>query len=142
MRYSFSPKEDKMLSVLPYDILVVIKSYLTYKDRTAYIRLCLAMKGIPLESFERYTTHCIRWPKREDPSYLLVYRPFPVPYESHPCTFLGNHHVSIILYDTAYTYYHIRMFRTYDPKKTLRQYLAEYEPMAYYVNKITKYVDG
>jgi hypothetical protein len=34
------------------------------------------------------------------------------------------------------------MFRTYDPKKTLRQYLAEYEPMAYYVNKITKYVEG
>lgn len=131
-----------MLSLLPYDVLELIKSYLTYKERTTYLRLCTGMKGMPLERFTPYRTHCIRWPKREDPSYLLVYRPFPTLYESHPCTFLGNHYVSIILYDTPYTYYHIRIFRPYCPTKTLREYLVDYEPMAYYVNKITRYVEG
>ncbi len=131
-----------MLSLLPYDLLETIKGYLSYKERTIYVRLCRSMKSIPLERFTGYRTHCIRWPKRDDPSYLLVYRPFPLAYETHPCTFLGNHYVSIILYDTPFTYYHIRILKKYQPGKTLQDYLSEYEPMAYYMNKITKYVEG
>lgn len=130
-----------MLTSLPYDILQIIKQFLTYKERTHYLRLCSLLITLPIESFTPFTIHSIQWPKREDPSYLFVYHPFNLPYYSHPHTFLGHHYVSLILYDTPFTYYHIRTTRPFCPTKTIQDYLREYDPVLYHINKITRYPD-
>ena len=131
-----------MLSSLPYDILHTIKQFLTYKERTYYLRLCSSFSTLFIEHFRPFTIHCVKWPKRDDPSYLLVYHPFEIPYYSHPHTFIGHHYVGIILYDTPFTYYHIRTTRIFCPTKTIQDYLRDYEPYQYHINKITRYVDG
>jgi hypothetical protein len=131
-----------MLKILPTDILIHIKQFLTYKERVVYLTICSLTACLVIEPFSNYQVHCIQWPRRSDSSYLLVYHPFYLPYYSHPHTFLGNGYVSIIIYDTPYTYYHIRTKRKYEQDKSIRDYLIEYEPKNYFINKITKYIDA
>lgn len=130
-----------MLTSLPYDILHSIKQFLTYKERTRYLQLSSLFSTMSIGRFYPFTTQCIKWTQRDDPSYLLVYHPFDLPYYSHPHTFLGHNYVSIILYDTPFTYYHIRTTNQFDPIKTINDYLRECELYPYYINKITQYAD-
>lgn len=130
-----------MLCLLPKDILNLIKQFLTYKERAVYVTVCSLTRTLLIGPFSPYQVHRIQWPRRSDSSYLLVYHPFQTPYYSHPLTFLGNDKVSIILYDTPYTYYHIRTQRKFEPNKSIQSYLSEYEPHHYFINKITKYIE-
>jgi len=126
---------------VPMDILNHIKQFLTYKERIVYVTLCSLTASLKIELFAPYQVCRIKWPGRSDPSYLLLYHPFPTPYYSYPRTFLGNEYVSIIIYDTPHTYYHIRTKCIYEPNKTICSYLSEYDPKKYFINKITKYMD-
>jgi hypothetical protein len=132
-----------MFSDLPIELLQFIKQYLTYKERTVYLSLCSLTSSLQIEPFIPYHVEEVKWPtvwpKSHCPSYLLVYHPFDLPYYSHPQTYTGRGWVSIILYDTPHSYYHIRTNRPYEPNKTIHSYLSEYDSTMYYMNRIKKY---
>ncbi len=132
-------------SDLPIDILQYIKSFLTYKERIPYLSLCSSTSSLLMDHFSPHHVEYVEWPsmwpKTLSPSYLLVYHPFELPYYSHPQTYTGRGWVSIILYDTPHTYYHIRTNLPYKPNKSIRSYLSEYDATTYYINRIKKYTE-
>jgi hypothetical protein len=134
-----------MFSDLPTDILHHIKQFLSYKERAVYLSLCSVTSLLCIEPFFPYHIVNIEWPSVwpniHRPSYLLIYHPFELPYYYHPQTYIGKGWVSIILYDTPHTYYHIWTNRPYEPNKSIRAYLSEYDATTYYINRIKKYTD-
>lgn len=117
-------------SILAYHIL----QFLSYSERTTFIRLCHSMK-LSLDRFIGVQVHRIIWPGRTDPSYLLVHHPYPTPF-IHPHTYIGHHYLSLILYDTPFSYYHIRCMRPYEERKPIQDYLSEYDPSIYDINHV------
>ena len=127
--------------VIPYEILDHIKSLLSYKDRATFLVLCKETSRCVIEIFTPYRLRILDFPKRSDKTYQLYFNPFysfdssPIPY-----SFLGNNYVNIIMYDSPTSYYNMRIYKEYDPHKTIVDYLKEYKPHSYYINKITKYI--
>ena len=125
---------------LPNEILNMIKQYLSYKDRVAYLTLCKRTL-FPIELFVPFRLRVLDFPRRNDKTYQLYFNPFYSPTASPvPHSFVGNNHVNIIIYDSPTSYYNIRISKEYEPDKTIADYLKEYKPQSYYINKITKYI--
>ena len=125
---------------LPDDLLHIIKQYLSYKDRVAYITLCKRTHS-PIELFVPFRLRILDFPRRNDKTYQLYFNPFYSPTASPvPHSFVGNNYVNIIIYDSPTSYYNIRISKEYEPQKTIADYLREYKPQSYYINKITKYI--
>ena len=126
---------------IPHDILNNIKHFLTYKDRTAFLILHSSTSRLPIEQFKQFCLRILDFPKRDDKTYQLYFNPFYSPISSPiPHSFVGNNYVNIIIYDSPTTYYNIRISKEYDSTKSISDYLKEYKPHSYYINKITKYI--
>jgi len=126
---------------LPHDLLHVIKQFLSYKDRVAYLTLCKETSRFPIEIFVPFRLRIIDFPRHHDKTYQLYFNPFYSPTASPvPHSFVGNNHVNIIIYDSPTSYYNIRISKEYDPQKSIADYVREYKPQSYYINKITKYI--
>lgn len=129
---------------IPCGIMNHIKCMLTYRDRAAFLILCKETSRFPMEIFTPFRFRILDFPRRPDKTYQLYFNPF----DSHaprmsspiPHSFLGNGFVNIILYDTPTSYYNIRIYTEYDAHKTIMDYLKEYKPRLYHINKITKYI--
>jgi hypothetical protein len=129
---------------IPHGIMNHIKTMLTYKDRATFLILCKETSRFPIETFTPFRLRILDFPRRSDKTYQLYFNPFdyhatrvssPIPH-----SFLGNGFVNIILYDTPTSYYNIRIYTEYDMGKTIVDYLKEYKPRLYHINKITKYI--
>jgi len=117
---------------------------LSYRDRVAFLALCKDTSQFPIETFTPFRFRILDLPIHADKTYQLYFNPFdyhasrvssPIPH-----SFLGNNFVNIIIYDSPTSYYNIRIYKEYDAGKTIVDYLKEYKPHSYYINKITKYI--
>jgi hypothetical protein len=126
---------------IPHGIMNHIKCMLSYKDRAAFLILCKDTSRCPIEIFTPFRLRILDFPRRSDKTYQLYFNPFESPVSSPiPHSFLGNSYINIILYDTPTSYYNIRIYKEYDAGKTIVDYLKEYKPRLYHINKITKYI--
>jgi len=128
------------------DLLEYIKSFLSYKERIHFITICKNTSSLKIDSFLSYHIYKIGWPKRDDISYIFFYNPFyfinHIQHATHCYNFIGNNYINIIIYDSPITYYNIRIMKSYQEGKTIQEYLKEYQPKQYFINKITKYIDS
>jgi hypothetical protein len=94
--------------------------------------------------FTPFRLRILDFPRHSDKTYQLYFNPFdyhasrvssPIPH-----SFLGSNFVNIIIYDSPTSYYNIRIYKEYDVGKTITDYLKEYKPHLYHINKITKYI--
>jgi hypothetical protein len=114
---------------------------LTYRDRVAFLALCKDTSQFPIETFTPFRFRILDLPIHAEKTYQLYFNPFETPASSPiPHSFLGSNFVNIILYDSPTSYYNIRIYKEYDAGKTIVDYLKEYKPHSYYINKITKYI--
>lgn len=126
---------------IPYGIMNHIKCMLSYKDRAAFLVLCKDTSLCPIELFTPFRLRILDFPRRSDKTYQLYFNPFETRISSPiPHSFLGNGYINIILYDTPTSYYNIRIYKEYHAGKTIVDYLKEYKPRLYHINKITKYI--
>ena len=106
--------------------------------------LCKETSRFPIEIFTPFRLRILDFPRRPDKTYQLYFNPFDyhVPRMSSPIphSFLGNGYINIILYDTPTSYFNVRIYKEYDAGKTIADYLKEYKPHLYHINKITKYI--
>ena len=114
---------------------------LTYRDRAAFLILCKETSRFPIEIFTPFRLRILDFPRRSDKTYQLYFNPFDSPVSSPiPHSFLGSNYINIIIYDTPTSYFNVRIYKKYDSGKTIADYLKEYKPRSYYINKITKYI--
>jgi hypothetical protein len=126
---------------IPCGVLNHIKTMLTYRDRAAFLILCKETSRFPIEIFTPFRLRILDFPRRSDKTYQLYFNPFETRVSSPiPHSFLGNGFVNIILYDTPTSYFNVRIYKKYDSGKTITDYLKEYKPRLYHINKITKYI--
>lgn len=126
---------------IPREILDRIKCLLSYKDRATFLILCKETSRFPIEIFEPFRLRILDFPKRPDKTYQLYFNPFYSPITSPiPHSFIGHNYVNIVIYDSPTSYYNVRIYKEYDPEKTISDYLKQYKPHCYYINKITKYI--
>jgi hypothetical protein len=126
---------------IPCGILNHMKTMLTYRDRVAFLALCKDTSRFPIETFTPFRLRILDFPRHSDKTYQLYFNPFESPVSSPiPHSFLGSNFVNIIIYDSPTSYYNIRIYTEYDAGKTIVDYLKEYKPHSYYINKITKYI--
>jgi len=126
---------------IPSGILHHIKTMLTYRDRVAFLSLCKETSQFPIETFRPFRFRILDLPIHAEKTYQLYFNPFETPTTSPiPHSFLGNNFVNIIIYDSPTSYYNIRIYKEYDVGKTIADYLKEYKPRLYHINKITKYI--
>lgn len=128
------------------DLLEYIKLFLSYKERIQFITICKYTSYLKLDSFLSYYIYKMECPKRDDVNYIFFYNPYYVinhiQHASHCGNFLGHNYINIIIYDSPITYYNIRIMKSYQQGKTIQEYLKEYQPKQYFINKITKYIDS
>ena len=118
-----------------------MKTMLTYRDRAAFLVLCKETSRFPIETFTPFRLRILDFPRHSDKTYQLYFNPFESPISSPiPHSFLGNNFVNIVIYDSPTSYYNIRIYTEYDGGKTIADYLKEYKPHLYHINKITKYI--
>jgi hypothetical protein len=123
------------------DLLNNVKYFLTYKERTAFLVLYSYTSRLPIENFSSFRLRILDFPKRDDKTYQLYFNPYYSPTSSPiPHSFIGNNYVNIIIYDSPTSYYNIRISKEYDSTKSISDYLKQYKPNSYYINKITKYI--
>ena len=126
---------------IPYDLLNNIKYFLTYKERIHFLVLYTQTSRLLIDNFIPFCLRILDFPKRNDKTYQLYFNPFYLPNSSPiPHSFIGNNYVNIIIYDSPTSYYNIRISKIYEPTKSISDYLKEYKPNSYYINKITKYI--
>ena len=126
---------------IPHGIMNHIKTMLTYRDRAAFLILCKETSRFPIEIFTPFRLRILDFPRRSDKTYQLYFNPFETRMSSPiPHSFLGNGYINIILYDTPTSYFNVRIYKEYDAGKTIADYLKEYKPHLYHINKITKYI--
>ena len=126
---------------IPHGIMNHIKTMLTYRDRAAFLILCKETSRFPIEIFTPFRLRILDFPRRPDKTYQLYFNPFETRMSSPiPHSFLGNGYINIILYDTPTSYFNVRIYKEYDAGKTIADYLKEYKPHLYHINKITKYI--
>ena len=126
---------------IPHGIMNHIKTMLTYRDRAAFLILCKETSQFPIEIFTPFRLRILDFPRRSDKTYQLYFNPFETRMSSPiPHSFLGNGYINIILYDTPTSYFNVRIYKEYDSGKTITDYLKEYKPRLYHINKITKYI--
>lgn len=117
---------------------------LTYRDRATFLVLCKETSRFPIEIFTPFRLRILDLPIHTEKTYQLYFNPFeshtPRMSSSIPHSFLGNNFVNIIIYDSPTSYYNIRIYKEYDEGRTIADYLKEYKPHSYYINKITKYI--
>ncbi len=122
------------------DVLEIIKQFLSFKDRIQFLLICSNTCRLQLDYFDKYQLKIITYPGRDDVTYQFYCNRFYNPLLSPPKpSFLGNNYVNIIIFDTPYTYYNIRIMKPYEVNKLIQDYLKTYEPYKYHINKITKY---
>lgn len=127
--------------MIPRDIVDHIKRMLSYKDRVPFLLLCKETSRLPIELFTPVRFRILDLPIHNEKTYQLYFNPFESPVSSPiPHSFLGNNFVNIIIYDSPTSYYNIRIYKPYQEGKTIVDYLKEYKPHSYYINKITKYI--
>ncbi len=123
---------------LSNDMLNTIKTFLTYQEKSRLYQTCKRFYELK-ELFKNYMLRAILH-KTRSYTYQFYYNPFDLDHTLNPpYIFLNNSYVNLILHDTPYSYYNIRIFKSYEPSKTFFQYLTEFDPKNDQVNKITKY---
>jgi hypothetical protein len=125
--------------ILYKDLLEYIKYFLTYKERIQFLLLCKHTSYLQLDKFYPYIVCKKNYPYN---GYVLFYNPFyhinKIPIRFN---FFIDTYLNIIIYDSPYTYYNIRICEEYKPQLTLYDYLKKYKSKKYYINKIIKYID-